>query len=588
MATHASKSIQCPQAWQVAIVRMALVAATLAVYWPTFTFGYVDYDDGQYARDNPWVQQGLTFDGVAWAFGTFQASNWHPLTWLSLMLDVSVLGNNAPGHHIVNVALHTMNVLLLFTVLRQLAGTGALWRSALTAGMLAVHPIHVESVAWISERKDVLSLLFWLLAMQSHASYARRGGAWRMIRTIAMFALGLLAKPMVVTLPLILILLDIWPLGRIIGAGLSAAFWKRLGWLVIEKAPMFMLSAGAGLVTIAAQQIGVHSMGMLVPLSERIENAAVSYVQYLRLLIWPVDLAALYPNLARIGQDMWRTWQWGAAAAALVGATTLAVLALRRLPYLTIGWLWYLVALLPTIGIIQVGSQAMADRYAYIPFVGLYLAGAWTAASVAMSRPRGLRVACIMGCVAVLVTWGILAHRQVWTWRSSRTLFQQALAVTRDNWLMHVNMSDLLIVEGNRSGAIAEIQRALAIYPQCSWLRASLGLRLHQQNRWHEAEHELRRLVRDDPTYAPGHATLGALLVERSREREGLECLRRSVELDPSVPETRMVLARALLRLGDHENAQRQVDEAMRLQPDKAALWRAMLDSMQRDEIKQH
>jgi tetratricopeptide (TPR) repeat protein len=557
---------------------VALTALVLAVYWPAISFGYVNYDDPWYVVNNPQVRNGLSWDAVGWALTTTSVRNWHPMTWLSFMLDSSVLGDHPAGHHAVNIALHAANVLLLFGLLKMM--TGMYWRSLLAAALLAGHPIHVESVAWISERKDVLSLFFALLAMIAYVRFVRRGAWWQFGLAMACFALGLMVKPMVLTLPALLLLLDVWPLERIKHPWLSPAFWRETGSLLFEKLPFFALSAISAAMTIRVQGVGHLPDGVAVPLAQRLANVVVSYVLYLEDLFWPTGLAALYPNLDRIGRNMWQPWQVAAAGTALLFITMLVLMAFRRRPQLAIGWFWYLGTMTPVIGFVPIGRQAMADRFAYMPFIGLYVMLAWIIADLVQRFARPVR-APIVACVLLAIAWlAVAAHRQVWVWKDSRTLFQHALDVTRDNWIMHINMARVLETEGDRDGAIREYETALTIFPDGAWVRGDYGLLLSRAGRPDEAEQSLRRAVADGPRHVPSYYNLGMVLMKRNQSEEGLEWFRRAIEVNPAHPDARMMLAVTLSQHGQPEEAVRQMEEALRLRPDKAPHWQPMLDAM--------
>jgi hypothetical protein len=370
------------------VICMALAAAVAAAYAPLWDAGFAGLDDHLYVSGNPHVQQGLTREGVAWALGSTKASNWHPLTWLSLMLDCQLFGAGAGSHHLVNVGFHVANSVLLFLVLRRM--TGRRWPSALVVALFALHPLHVESVAWVAERKDVLSTLFWILTMGAYVRYARRPGVLRYLPVFAFLLLGLMAKPMLVTLPFVLLLLDYWPLGRLaraeagatglapsgeVAGGRRAKVWR----LVLEKVPLLVLAAASCVVTFAVQRHGEAVMPLeRLALPARMANAAVSCVAYLGKMVWPQGLTVLYPYPADRP-----AWEVAAAAAFLLAVTAAAAALVRRRPYLAVGWFWYLGTLVPVIGLVQVGEQPMADRYTYVPLIGTFIMVAWAAGDLA-------------------------------------------------------------------------------------------------------------------------------------------------------------------------------------------------------------
>lgn len=407
---------------------------------------------------NPWVVQGITRAGIAWAMTAEVASNWHPLTLLSHLLDGQLYGLDPAGHHATSLLLHLANVLLLFEVLRRMTGgmTGAVGRSAVVAALFAVHPTHVESVAWIAERKDVLSALFWILAMGAWERYARRPSIGRYGLVALLMILGLMAKPMVVTLPFALLLLDVWPLDRLhLG-------WKRLA---IEKLPLLALSAASSVITIRYQEASLARLDV-VPWSLRAANAVVSYVAYLGKLFWPTHLAVFYPISLAIP-----AWKVLGASLLLIAITALAVWRARREPWLLTGWLWFLGTLVPVIGLVQVGRQAMADRYTYIPSIGLFLAVVWTVAGLLKEHRAVLAAA----AGAVILALAAVTRVQIGYWADSATLFRHALAATDDgNYLAHIGLGKALIGVKDCAGAEEQFRAVLARYPNMSEARAGL------------------------------------------------------------------------------------------------------------------
>src|SRR6059036_456916 len=387
-----------------------VVLGTLAVFAPALRHGFVNYDDPEYVTENPRVRAGLSWAGLGWAFAAPHAANWHPLTWLSHMLDAQLFGLAPAGHHATSVLLHATSAALLFEVLAGMTGTP--WRSAFVAAVFALHPLRVESVAWVSERKDVLAGFFWMLALAAYARYARRRGAADYVLVVAAFVLGLLAKPMVVTLPLVLLLLDVWPLRRP---------WTIA--LVWEKLPLVLLAAAASALTVVAQR-GAGAMASLesLPLAARMAEAVVAFRAYLEKTFWPARLAVFYPHRPLpIGEV-------AASCVVLLVVSALAIRERRRRPWLLVGWLWYLVALLPVVGLVKVGEQAMADRFSYLPQIGVLLMIAWAAADAG-----GSRAVASAGGVVALAACVALTARQLDIWRDSVSLFAHASAVSRDN-----------------------------------------------------------------------------------------------------------------------------------------------------------
>ena len=480
----------------------ALVIAVIFVYGPTGHYGFVDWDDPAYVRDNPRVRSGFSWEGLRWAFTQSHASNWHPLTWLSHMVDCQLFSadeQDAGNHHLVSVALHAANSVLLLVALRWM--TGALWPSALVAALFAVHPLRVESVAWISERKDVLSGFFFMLTLLAYRWYTQRPKLWRYAAVLLSLTLGLMAKPMLVTVPFVLLLLDFWPLRRIRqkkGSGLfcrngpAGASHKRVLTpfsVLMEKVPLLVLAAASCLITISAQRAG----GAVVSVEGlqwtwRLVVTPSAYLMYLGKTIWPTKLACLYPHPALVADEKFIAWVAAALAATLLlTAVTVAVfLTARRWPYLIIGWLWFLGMLVPVIGLMQVGAQFWADRYAYLPLVGVYLMLAWGLHDLASRFPK-TRLAVIVNMCCVVLALTVAARAQVRVWRDDQTLFAHALAVTRNNYVAHSNLGLALQNMGRIEEAMAHYQDALRIKPDYATAYYNLGLAWQLQGRSQQA-----------------------------------------------------------------------------------------------------
>ncbi|HEY5973741.1 MAG TPA: hypothetical protein VIU41_03275, partial [Geobacteraceae bacterium] len=419
---------------------LGLVAlATLAVYWQATGHDFVNFDDRPYVTENPRVSGGLTLENIRWAFTAVHQSNWHPLTWLSHQLDCQLFGLTPRGHHLVNVLLHTLNSLLVGLVLFRFTGAGR--RSALVAALFALHPLHVESVAWVAERKDVLSTLFWLLTMLAYGAYASRPGPGRYLPVMGFFALGLLAKPMLVTLPCVLLLMDYWPLGRFSfapGAVAQPAAGRRLSHdllLVGEKLPLLLLAVASALVTYRVQLAG-GTVGTAFPLAQRAATAVVATARYLLDTVWPHGLAVLYPfDQAMPG------WQIALSGMLLAGLTVAALLAARRRPYVTVGWFWYLGTLVPVSGLVQIGLHSRADRYTYVPLLGIFIVIAWGGQELLARRQRLAATLATTGVVALsVVTWLQLGY-----WQDSITLFGRAARVTSNNYVAWHNLGVALL-----------------------------------------------------------------------------------------------------------------------------------------------
>jgi protein O-mannosyl-transferase len=439
------------------VLALLLVLATLALYNPVVHHPFVNFDDDRYVTDNIHVQNGLHWSTVKWAFTTYDEANWHPLTWISHALDCQLYGLNPAGHHYTNVLLHSLNAALLFWILWS--ATGATWSSLMVAALFALHPINVESVAWVAERKSVLSMLFFLLALWSYERYADKPSVARYAGVAAMFACGLMAKPMVITLPFVLLLWDYWPLGRMSFANGRSSDDRKVPWqwLALEKLPLLLISAASSVVTVKAQRAG-DAIGSMVeyPLRARLGNAMVAYVRYIGKAFWPSRLSPIYPHPGN-GLKMWMV----AAAAILLLAITGLVIAARR-RYLVVGWLWFLGTLIPMIGLVQVGTQAMADRYAYLPFVGLFIMVVWGAMEwaeqwrVPKPLPAGLSVAC-------LVALALVAHRQIGFWSDNLTLWSHAIQAEPGSFIAEDNLGGALLSAGQYDEAMKHFHAAVAL-----------------------------------------------------------------------------------------------------------------------------
>ena len=541
-----------------------LATLTAILYWPAHRFSFVNYDDPVYLTQNAPVQAGLTWEGVSWAFTAGHASNWHPLTWLSHMADVQLFGPAAAGsHHLVNVLFHAANSVLLFLVLLRM--TGERLPSLLVATLFAWHPLHVESVAWISERKDVLSTLFWLLTLWFYADYVQRRLSDPVSRranraylaALMCFALGLLSKPMLVTLPFVLLLLDVWPLKRVSLQLGTLGDWRRL---VREKIAFFALAAISCAVTFLVQrQSGAVASLDYISLSQRITNALAAYVVYLRKTVWPGDLAVFYPHS---GDSPWGLVVLSVAILSLM--TGAALWQSRRQPWLAVGWFWYVGTLIPVIGLVQVGNQAYADRYTYVPLIGIFIALAWGLTTWA-SGSRQRRVGLSLALLTALAALGLATRQQLQQWESSETLFRHALAVTDNNYVAHHGLAYQLAATGRADEAQYHYEQALAILPRYYEARLNLGMLLLSKGALDQAAEHLRLALQLNSDSVEGHYNYGVVLGTQGKDEAAIVEFKKTAELQPDHLNAHYNLGLALAKLGRIQEAEQHYRQAIRL-----------------------
>jgi Flp pilus assembly protein TadD len=532
------------------LIAAGLVALVAVVFWQVGSFAFINFDDDLYVYENPAVRGGLTREGIAWAFTAFHASNWHPLTWLSHMLDVELFGMDAGWHHRVNALFHGLNSVGLFIVLRRM--TRATWSSALVAALFAVHPLHVESVAWVSERKDVLSTFFWVLTMGAYAWYVRRPSAGRWLATAAVFALGLLSKPMLVTLPLVLLLLDVWPLRRVGEGGVT---WSALRPLVIEKLPLFAMSALSSAVTFVAQKQGGSVISTdAVTRGRRLGHAAVTCVGYLAKTLWPASLSMFYPyDAIALEQE-----PVALSVLVIVILTAIAVWQWRARPFVLIGWLWFLVTLAPVIGLVQVGNQAMADRYTYVPLIGIFVAMARTLRDLVKRGPVTRYVVGALATVVVLsAAWA--ARAQAGYWRDSYALYRHALAVTSRNWTAWNGLAYAYHGDGRLAEAVGAFQEALRVRPREAATWRDLGVTYARMNDHPAAIDAFRNAVQLTPDDAVTWIRLGASHGALGQLEHAAACFEEALRRRPGDRD-------ALFDLGITFVQQRQLQRALEVQ----------------------
>jgi len=536
-----------PSRW----IALGIALATAATYAPVVQYGFVNFDDPDYVSANWLVQRGLTREGFVWAFGGFHAANWHPLTWLSHMLDCQLFGMNPGAHHATSVVLHALAAALLFAALRRM--TGAPWRSAAVAVLFALHPLRVESVAWVAERKDVLCAFFWATTLLAYTHYVERPGWRRYLLVLLGLAAALLAKPMAVSLPLALLLLDVWPLGR----------WRALGpRILVEKLPLFALAAGAAVVTFFAQRAGGTIVSLATqPLGARLANALLSYAAYLELTAWPHALAIFYPP-----RETFPAWRLALAAATLVSISAVVAWRARREPWLLVGWVWYVVLLLPVIGIVRAGDQAMADRFTYLPHVGLFVALVWGLAE--WTAGWTIRRAVLSSATALVLAACVAGTElQLRHWRDSLSLFGHALAVTERNPVAHTNYGFALLQAGRPEEALEHFREAVALRPEYAKAHLNLGLGLATLGRPEAARAEYEQAIRLDPRNAATHYNLGIDLAQAGRVEDAIAEYEAALRLDPRFAEAHNNLGLALAREGRATEALAHYERALALAP---------------------
>jgi tetratricopeptide (TPR) repeat protein len=569
--------------WAARLAAGLLVLVTMTVYWPAVHCDFVNYDDREFVSENPQVQAGLNWEGVKWAFcNTEQPAYWAPLMWLSHMLTWHFWGGNAWGHHLVNVLLHSGNTALVFLVLQRL--TGATWRSLVVAALFGLHPLRVESVAWVTERKDVLSGCFSLLALMAYARYTEKAEGrgqrpdlrdrrffFRLpssifyLLSLFLFALGLMSKPALpLTLPGVLLLLDYWPLGRLEGTTCHSPR-ATLVRLVKEKIPFLVLAAVASVATITAQKQGGNLASKAgLPLGARTGNALISYGRYLAKLFWPRDLAVFYPCPRH-----WPLGQVLVAGGLLLGVTVLLFVQRRRCPFLLMGWLWFLGTLVPVIGLVQAGSQAMADRFAYLPSLGVLIVAIWGASELARPWHSGVR-AFWVASAAVIFLCLALTRQQLGYWQDSEALFRHALAVTEGNWLAHNNLGYTLDEKGHADDAIRQYQAALQVNPDYADAHNNLGAALYQKGQCEEAIRHYQAALRLQPAHAGAHKNLGLALGKKGQVDGAVRQYQEAMRLKPDDADLHTNLGVALAMQGRIDEAIGQFQAALRLKPDNS------------------
>ena len=550
------------------IICLFIVIATLIVYGQVRNQEFPNFDDTLYITENPHVQNGLSLKGVIWSFtaGTDVSNYWHPVTWLSHMLDYQLYGSNPMGHNWTNLLIHIANIICLFFIFKRM--TGALWRSGFVAALFAIHPLNVEVVAWVAERKDLLCTLFWFLSMWAYIRYVEAPGFNRYFLVLLFFMLGLMSKPMIVTLPFVLLLLDYWPLGRMQWGWTNmehrpgARRFSALH-LVVEKTPFFLLSAVASVAAFVTQKKG----GALAPLDFsflkiNILNAINSYISYIGKMIWPSSLAVFYPNHGIL--SMWKT---AFAFLLLICLSVIFIRQWKRFPYLIVGWFWYLGTLVPVIGLVRIGSFSMADRYAYVPIIGLFLIIAWGVSDF-ISRWRFRRIILFVSSGAVLSMFGLCAWLQVGYWRNSISLFEHTINVTDNNWLAHNNLGKALAEKGKVNDAVYHFKHALKIKPDHIQALNNLGTALASKDRLDEAFLQYKKAIKIQPDSDVTLYNLGRVMFDRKNFREAIYYFKKVLKINPEYAGAHHNMAILLTERGEFDEAKSHYNHALRVKPD--------------------
>ena len=563
--------------WHDFLISSALTLAILAVFWQVRHHEFVGFDDDDYIYDNNHVKAGLTREGIVYAFTGEVVSHWHPLTILSLMLDCKLYGLDAGSHHFINVLFHIANTILLFLILNHM--TGGLWSSAFVAAAFALHPLHVESVAWASERKDMLSTFFWMLTMAAYLGYVRHPGTSRYLLTLLTFVLGLMAKSMLVTLPFVLLLLDYWPLGRFQFVQATAdtdrktdepsitpSQWSIVFRLVREKVPFFVLSAIISVVIfVIHNNSGIMKTAAEYPLIYRIENALIAYVAYIEKMFWPSHLAIFYPHL----RESLPVWQIVASGFLLVCITVLVIWKIRQHPYLAVGWLWYLGTLVPVIGLVQCGLHSMADRYTYISLTGLFIIIAWGIPDI-FARLHHRKAILSLSAAVVLSSSGVTAWFQVKHWRNSMTLYRHAATVIENNWWAHNNLASELQKQGKIDEAIMEWEKVVQLQPRLPAANLGLGVALLNRGKYDDAIKHFDEFLREAPRSADGYHLLGLAYHRQGKYDWAIKNYNEALRLSPNNPDIINHLGMTLDKQGKTEQAIGEWEDVLKLEPTHA------------------
>jgi Flp pilus assembly protein TadD len=548
---------------KVVIISIVLVVIVAAVYMQVGSHQFLNLDDDAYVTNNPHVTSGMSVNNIVWAFSTFDYIYWQPVTWLSHMLDVETYGLNPGGHHLTNVLIHAVSSVLLLLLLFRL--TGAVWQSSLVAFLFALHPLHVESVAWVAERKDVLSTLFWLLTLLVYAEFVSKRTPILYICTLLFFILALMSKPMVLTLPLVMMLMDFWPLNRYQPEKREPELrhlWGKAWSLIIEKTPFIICTLLSAATTIYGQK----QYGAMRKLGEmsfllRIENALVSYVKYIGKTVWPLDMAVLYPFPLSIP-----LWQVIGSLTILIFISAATLWGRHRFPFFAVGWLWYLVTLVPVSGLLQVGNQSMADRFTYIPGIGLFIMVAWGVPNLLKGLRNQEIILALLGGAVVLASIA-LTWQQLGYWRNNITLYNHTLHITTNNEIVRNNLGLALANGGDLDAAIAEYQEALRIDPDLAFAHNNLGLALTKKGNLSAAIKEFHDALRIFPNYTEAHNNLGMALANKGDLDAAISEYRQALKINPNYADSHYNLGLAYTSIGNLDAAIHEYQEALRITP---------------------
>ncbi len=541
------------------IVCIFLTVATFAVFWQVSQYDFINFDDPIYVTENSHVQSGITLEGLRWAFGTTYAEFWHPLTWLSLMSDYQLYGLNAGGYHVTNVILHLLSTLLLFWLFQRM--TGAIWKSAFVAALFALHPLHVESVVWITKRKDVLSAFFWMLTLCLYVYYTEKPVIKRYLLVLSSFVLALMSKPMVVTLPVIMILLDYWPLNRFELKKDHPVLWQMK-----EKLPFFLLSAVFSIIAIYAQyKPSVRRFSF--PLTSRLANASVSFMTYLTETFWPHNLAVFYPFPEQIPM-----WQVLGSALMILIISIAVIIAVKRLPYLIVGWLWYAITIMPVIGIIQINPRAMSDNYTYIPLTGLFIMIAWGVPDFLKGWTHRKEILLTLSACSILFL-SIISWTQVGYWQNNITLYDHTLTVTDNNWLIYNNRGFAYNNLGNHKQAIKDYDRAIEIIPDYAMAYNNRGNAYNVLGNYRQSIEDYNKAIEINPSYADAYNNRGVAYISLGNYRQAIDDFGRVIEINPGYAGTYSNRGLIYIKQGNNELGCGDVQKACELGNCKTLEW---------------